>query len=330
MITLTQLRDNVANGVAVKIAGIGTSIMCGYRADGWESIVLSNVGLKAGMYLSDTNCTGFWQQLEAYLINKNAASSAPNYGGSGWHTQHHIDRGTMSDILSLNPKPDAVIIANMANDRNKDLHNYNAPDGVGFAAFQANIRTMVADCIAADVLPILMTEGYLPYQAGLVDLPDGWDAALGNLGSAHHAWTEFIDEYSLIATENSISVIGGSEVTKYSNDTAPTGHYASGDQEYDPRYSYSAVDRIHHNQIGHTLLFNAIKPFLETTTNNTPRNLLIMAVKNANGQYIQVPISKYNGATYITISLEGFTGMTYRSEIQVYKSKKLGRKSLVI
>jgi lysophospholipase L1-like esterase len=109
------VKDNLRAGFPVKLAVIGDSTSCGFGANGdanWDvnspyaipfsgyvsQAVQDNIAIPSAVRLTRT-----------WIEQLNPASKVYNFGASGWRADEHVNAGTVSSVLAL--QPDAVIIA---------------------------------------------------------------------------------------------------------------------------------------------------------------------------------------------------------------------------
>jgi hypothetical protein len=169
MITTAQLRQDFQSGNIIKIAFIGDSTTAGFCCNSYPNTWTNGLSygcvnqplygpnlqpsspyyINTSTLISDAqfNNTGIpsaIRLLRTQVEAANASSKVYNYGWSGSTAAVHVGYGTVAAIAALAVKPDVVFInlgINSAKNNQSQL---------------ADLTTLVTQCIAADMLPILV------------------------------------------------------------------------------------------------------------------------------------------------------------------------------
>jgi lysophospholipase L1-like esterase len=170
--------------------------------------------------------------LRTAVETRNNSSKVYNYGGSGYTASTHISFGTVATVANLVPKPD-VIFFNLGINSAKNNESQDA-----------DLRTLVAQSIANDMLPILVK----PNNVGVADSPSGsWRA-----DSCPDNWYLMDNWQSIRDNIQQIADVNGLEVIDLGADNT------LGDITL-------LYDSFHPSTLGHKAIFDIYNEFLESS-----------------------------------------------------------------
>lgn len=292
--TIQELRDDYQAGRQIVVGVIGNSIGCGYRATGWERIVEDMTpgleGLVSVASQNDPLIDGWPQQLQVWLKEKNATSLVQNYSGSGWTCRHHIERNSVAILAARTPKPSMVFVPLQVNDRLKDVHQIAAPGGVSWDQFIGDQMTLIQQIIDYGMRPILVKECNQPLSGG-----NGWSHVVytdtGDHSIPHRPFRDYVNAIDPIARHLKWSeqlgeclavvdcytpTLNDGSVPRYIFDTGKAGGATMSDIDNPAPLDWRSdtvilwiggdnFDPIHSNSVGHHLMLNEYKKFIDGT-----------------------------------------------------------------
>jgi len=211
MITVEALKNKVINNEQVVIAVIGDSTTCGFGAnpspntwtnglsygcvnnprfgENWQNdnpYYINTSGLISQEQQDNKNIPSAVRLLRTSLEIANSTSKVYNLGGSGYTAQMHLSAGTVGNVASLSPKPQAIFF---------NLGINSAKNG---ESQDSALRGLVAQVIANDILPILVKPHNIAYWSATAT-PDTW--------SLFGGWINYRNNIQQIADDNNLSVI---------------------------------------------------------------------------------------------------------------------------
>lgn len=225
MLTVNEFKTKYQNSEQVAIAIIGDSTTSGFGAnpspnlwtnglaygcvnqprhgENWQPLLVD--GVTPNPYYINT--TGFPSQaqqdevgipsavrlLRTAVESRNGLSKVYNYGGSGWTAGNHVSGGTVAAVAALVPKPDVIFF------------NLGINSAKNNASQDADLRTLVAQAIANNILPILVK----PNNIGVADSPAGsWSAtSCPDNWYPMDNWPAIRSNIQTIADDNNLTVI---------------------------------------------------------------------------------------------------------------------------
>nr|WP_319566283.1 SGNH/GDSL hydrolase family protein [uncultured Rhodoferax sp.] len=219
MLTYGQLKSLVAAGAQVSLALVGDSTTAGFGANpganvwpgngraygcmnnpsfgpNWDSAspyYLNTTGIPTQAQQDNVGIASATRLLRTYMEALNPTSKVYNFGGSGYTAATHVANGTVVALAALAIKPQAAFLALGIN----SAKNNGGQD--------ADLRTLVAQLVAADILPILVKE----HNVGVAFSTGGdWSAtATPDQWYPMDNWPSIRANIDTIAADNSLEVL---------------------------------------------------------------------------------------------------------------------------
>ena len=307
MLTVSQFKTKYQNSEQVALAIIGDSTTSGFGAN--PSPNLWTNGLAYGCvnnprfgenwkaYLADgvtpnpyyINTTGFPSQaqqdntgipsavrlLRTAVESRNGGSEVYNYGGSGWTAGNHVSEGTVATVAALVPKPDVIFF------------NLGINSAKSNASQDTDLRTLVSQAIANDILPILVK----PNNIGVADSPSGsWGAtACPDNWYPMDNWPSIRNNIQQIADDNGLSVIDLGTEDGILDETLLY------DSFHPSNLGYEAIYRIYDNFLGSPVIVGShlVKIRNGRYYDNVVNGNSAFKMKTSTGRIIGVPLNYY-------------------------------------